>query len=475
MVASGTGESPILQEGNNLAVTQIQPKQSRDLEDNHIGQMITLVNISALNLIEFVNVNNNYGFKLLRLTIDWFDWPEAESTGNYSRHHVDPGQDQVVNGLIDNGIKIRYTLLYWDENLKVDWDRQDYSRYKTEEDIQGYLNYLKFIVNHFKGRLEYLEILNEPNVPRGQNYVEVADYINLVKRAIPVIREEDPAIKIAVGAVSSIEEPSSRDYLFSILSSEVMPLVDAVSWHLGSSYSPEEATEFYYNYPSLVQEIKSVASSHGFGGEYIAEELIWVTHGQSFPWGHPPYYYSEAAAAKYYARGIVMHLGMDLTTEIGLNPPGSDPLIERTVRNLCTVMAGAEPTSLPIEIQSEATNMRNCSFSLSNGDTLVALWTDGIAVEEDPGVKTNLTLPGFTAQDVVGIDALNGLQQVMMASNENGNLTIQNLIVRDYPLILRLSPVAEPPLITYSIITLIVLIIITVLIIIAYRKNRNKR
>jgi t-SNARE complex subunit (syntaxin) len=35
--------------------------------------------------------------------------------------------------------------------------------------------------------------------------------------------------------------------------------------------------------------------------------------------------------------------------------------------------------------------------------------------------------------------------------------------------------VAKPPVITYSIVTLIVLIIITVLIIIAYRKNRNKR
>jgi hypothetical protein len=169
---------------------------------------------------------------------------------------------------------------------------------------------------------------------------------------------------------------------------------------------------------------------------------------------------------------------MGLITEIGLNPPGSDPLIDRTVQNLCTIMAGAKPTTLPIEIRSEATNMRNCSFSLSNGDTLIALWTDSVAVEEDPGVKANLTLAGFTAQEVVGIDSLNGLQKPMMTSNENGNLTIQNLIVKDYPLILRLSTSIDGLPFEGVLIGLtltVVTIIIAVLIFIAYRKKRNKR
>jgi len=102
-------------------------------------------------------------------------------------------------------------------------------------------------------------------------------------------------------------------------------------------------------------------------------------------------------------------------------------------------MAGAEPVSLPVEIQSEATNIRSYSFSLTSGDNLLALWTDGVAVDEDPGVKANLTFPGFTAQDVTGIDILGGFQQPIIAYSENGNLIIQNLIVRDYPIILHFS------------------------------------
>ncbi|GAH12486.1 unnamed protein product, partial [marine sediment metagenome] len=39
---------------------------------------------------------------------------------------------------------------------------------------------------------------------------------------------------------------------------------------------------------------------------------------------------------------------------------------------------------------------------------------------------------------VVGFDVLNGYMQSIKVSNENGNLIIQNLIVRDYPLMLHI-------------------------------------
>lgn len=102
-------------------------------------------------------------------------------------------------------------------------------------------------------------------------------------------------------------------------------------------------------------------------------------------------------------------------------------------------MAGAESINLSIEIQSNATNISSYSFSLSNGDNLVALWTNSVAVDEDPGVKATIIIPNFSAQKVIGIDVLNGYQQSIITGNENGNLVIQNLIVRDYPLIIHIT------------------------------------
>ena len=76
---------------------------------------------------------------------------------------------------------------------------------------------------------------------------------------------------------------------------------------------------------------------------------------------------------------------------------------------------------------------------MSNGDKLIALWTDGAAVDNDPGVNVTVTIPNFSAQKVTGIDVLEGYQQDIVASNDDGNLVVQNLKVRDYPLILRIS------------------------------------
>jgi polysaccharide biosynthesis protein PslG len=87
-----------------------------------------------------------------------------------------------------------------------------------------YLSFVQFIVSHFKDRIEYYEVWNEPDVPICPQWIEVADYLNLVKRVIPVIQAEYPEAKIQVGGVSGLSNPDAQAYLFSIVESDVMPL-----------------------------------------------------------------------------------------------------------------------------------------------------------------------------------------------------------------------------------------------------------
>ena len=61
-----------------------------------------------------------------------------------------------------------------------------------------------------------------------------------------------------------------------------------------------------------------------------------------------------------------------------------------------------------------------------------------MAVDDDPGIEATLTIPDLSAKKVVGIDVLNGFEQELVTSTEDGNLVIRNLLVRDYPIILRL-------------------------------------
>lgn len=225
-------------------------------------------------------------------------------------------------------------------------------------------------------------------------------------------------------------------YLKSLLRYEVAPMVDVISYHPLYGNRPDDP--YYQNYPQMVEEIKKSATFEGFEGEYLVEEIVWRTPGDSLD-PHLPRE-SEVVATKYFVRSIIMSRGLNLIVSIAL-PGAHDPTLlkVRAIHNTCDIMAGAEPISLPVEIQSESTNIRYYSFSRPNGDKLVALWTDSVAVDEDSGVKTNLTFNGFTTQDVMGIDVLKGFQQSIKTSNENGNLIIQDLIVRDYPLILHIT------------------------------------
>jgi len=441
---SGTHRFTSLQEGNNLPRIRLQPKESGELADNRIGTHLSHLWDPSRHTEVFpegvldASIVLELGLKRVRFAIsdidsDRVDWSEPELS-------IDPSHDAFITSLADNGITMTYVLSFWDKAYKAGGSEIPIPRFKTEEEIQRYLDFVQFIVHHFKDRIEYYEIWNEPNSILPIQHIEVEDYINLVERTVPVIRQEYPEAKIVVGGTDYLIQSDSQDYLFSILRSDVMPLVDVVEWHPMYGTSPEydSCREYYYEYPSIVQEIKDVASAHGFEGEYFADELTWrdLEHvsPEDLPWLHA---YSETVCAKYLARGIVIHLGMDVAVSQHGHYPDQLQLF-CTIQNLCTVMAGTEAASLPVVIQSEATNIVSYSFRLSNGDRLLALWTDGVAVDDDPGINATLTFPGFSVQKVTGIDVLNGFEQELVTNMEDGNLVIRNLLIRDYPIILRL-------------------------------------
>lgn len=181
-----------------------------------------------------------------------------------------------------------------------------------------------------------------------------------------------------------------------------------------------------------------MASSHGFQGEYAGEDMTWKSM-DDFISPRSQYLYSNNVAAKYHARSIVMHLGMGVST--GTSGLSKLCIESYTVfQNLCNLMAGTQPLNLSIEIQSTAENIRDYSFSLSDGSQLVALWTDGVAFDDDAGIRSTVTIQNISAQKVIGIDVLNGFEQPLIFKTEGTDLVIHDLLVKDYPIFLHLTP-----------------------------------
>jgi hypothetical protein len=431
---SGTGRSLSLQEANNSARAQIQPKPSEELADNRMG-MEAAFNKGGVTEDWVEQSKNSVGIKWVPpLTIDYLEWPEVPANDGYSEYYIDPSVDQAVTELQDLGFEIIYSLAFWDEEIEPE---ECYARFKREEEIQRYLDYVQWLVHNFKDRIQTYEMINEPRFEEcrpefDQQNIELEDYIEVTGRTIQTIRQEYPEAKIVVGPTVLFHE---RDYLMGILASDLMPLVDGVSWHPFYGQSPEYEPQYYYDYPATVQAIKDVASAHGFSGEYIVEEITWS--------GHPgcPVTYSQPVAAKYLARGIMMHLGMDIITGFGGSEPWADQQAQgRVARHLSTIMAGARAANLSVQIQTTLTNTVSYTFALPNDDCMVALWSDGVAADYDPGITATLTFSGFIDHQVTGIDALYGYQQQIMTDTVGGNLVIRDLLVRDYPILLRISP-----------------------------------
>ena len=433
-----------LQEGNSLPRFQFVPISStQGVTDIRMGmgaysaftwRDLPNLDNSLKNIVEFGVYRLDTSVGEVEEPINWdYRW-EEEFPEEF---------DQFIYGLNENRVAVNYMLHFWDKSGHESGEVLSTPRFQSDEQIQDFLDYVRFVVSHYKGRVQYYTIWSEPDACPGIKCIEPNDYIDLVRLTVPVIHEEDPQAKVSIAPNVLF---FARDYLSAILESEIMTMVDVVQWHGIYDVLPNDPFygDYYYDYPEIIEGIKQTAAAHGFDGEYWATEISWCSqefphcHSSDQPWGQAK---TDKQAAKYSARAIVMHLGMDIGVAMGTwltDVRDWAPWSYPTISNLYTVMAGTRPINLAVEIESEPANTMAYIFTLPNGDRLFALWTHGEAVGDDPGVSVTLTFPGLSTHQVIGIDVLYGFEQELITEMENGNLIISNLLVKDYPIILRL-------------------------------------
>jgi len=380
------------------------------------------------------------GHSWIRFSFSEFSWGFFLRDGRYSPISFGEYEDRAIDALVENDITILYNLTFFDPEVQT---APGYIRFKDEAEIQCYLDYVKLVVTHFKGRIQYYETWNEPDLAHvdDQQSIDLEDYISVVKRVLPVIHEADPQAKVVLGASSNLVDPSTMRYLDGLIQSDLMPLVDGIAIHPMYGAAPDYAKyrDYYYNYPEMIRRVKETAATHGFKGDFFAEEMVWRTKDNIIV-NFEEEYYSEMVVAKYYARGIVINRGLGVYPGIGGEGHDQIKPVVTVLRNLNTILSGVQPVEVSVQVDNPSIQLRHYTFSLPNGELLIALWTDGVAVDDDPGIEATLVFPGLSAQQVVGIDILHGFQQQQIMSDEDGNLVLRNLLVKDYPVFLRLMP-----------------------------------
>ncbi len=444
----GSSQNFSLQEDNALPMNALQSKTSSQLvADDRLGWGIGIERSALQHWSTHTQEVFDIGAKRfetflgdVEAPIDW-SFPEDEIPVEF---------DRIIDAMNENGVAVNYEIHWFDKIGHAAGEELPNPRFTTEEEVQEFLDYVRFLVGHFKGRVQYYTIWTEPDAGPPKN-IEPLDYIELARQTIPVIREVDPQAKVVTGTVVLY---FGRDHLFTLLRSDVIQLFDVISTHPIFDAAPgqefvgyvtrngvdeplETLGEYYYNYPALIDSILQTAAAHGFQGQYWGADLTWFIEGTGSPYEWDSF--TEIQSTKYHARGIVMHLGKDA---------GVDPIVIKghpvqfyMVARLYTILAGTEPIDLGVEIESEATNIESFGFTHPNGDKSLALWTNGEAVDYDPGITTTLIFPGVSASRVTGIDAVDrsGFEQELIAETENGNLVIRGFLVKDYPIFISIS------------------------------------
>lgn len=263
-----------------------------------------------------------------------WDWVE-QKRGVYA---VAPEVDDYVDSLVENGINVQIQLLYGNPMYTAvagklpdsiipalgsvhSPDRSLYSIYwppRTPEQIEAFANYAKWIVSHFRGRVHYYEIWNEPSDEFWNPSASAEEYGRLVKTVIPVVHADDPQAKVVFGAFGG----TSREFPERALEAcQCASQIDVFAYHVypnyGHNLNPETLDERGHEHesPRLLRQM--VRSLPGIRPDII----FWDDESNSIPsWENS----DESVQTKYLPRGLLYDRVNGVRTFIWILTPGTD-------------------------------------------------------------------------------------------------------------------------------------------------------
>jgi hypothetical protein len=375
-----------------------------------------------------------------------WDWVERKR-GVFA---VAPEVDDYVDSLVDNGVKVQVQLMYGNPmytspgGKRVDSivpkpgsfhndDRSIDSVFwapKTPEQIAAFLRYVTWMVNHFKGRIHYWALWNEPDIGYW-NYANPEEYGRLLAAFAPAVHQTDASAKVIYGGQA---DPTS-DFAKRVLDEcKCASQIDVFAYHTypgyGRNVHPESMDSGAYGVESPA---KLRALVRGYPG--IRKDIeFWDDEFNSIPsWKGS----DESVQAKYIPRGILYNHAAGVKTFVWLLTAGvdgneyddfgfihgkrdlPDDFTPRPVyyayQNTNALFADTKlDASIGIEVSDVPRSQREAflryGFRNKNGKAIVAYW---VAAHSNPGgsfapLTVNLKLKNSGIQKPMLIDVVSG-------------------------------------------------------------------
>jgi hypothetical protein len=224
--------------------------------------------------------------------------------------------DQIVALCEQYGIRIVARL-----DRPPDWTRQDNSyKERPPDDLADYGDFVYAFVEHYRGRIDYIQIWNEPNIfPEwGNRSVDPEGYVALLKVAYQRAKEANPDVVVLCAPLAiTLGQPaptagewtamSDLDYLEAMYQAGAADYFDIYSANaFGMDRPPEDpADPNVLNFQRVLLQ-RQIMELHGDGDKAVwFNEYGWNAAPETFAadklyWGRV----SETQQAEYTLRGI---------------------------------------------------------------------------------------------------------------------------------------------------------------------------
>lgn len=435
----------LMQAENSNPVVIIQLKDSDYLKNTKVSSFISgVAQVPAADWYEWIDRLKPDGFTSTRINLNPSDGPAVTLDIANIEKGIPVEYLSIFDYFDKQGIETRYILSFWDLDYRQQGGEISYQRLSSEDEIERYLDYVRMVVTTLKGSVEGYELWNEPDANRDWfQRIEPEDYLEVARRVIPMIREIDPEAEIILASTSSYADPSCREYTHFIIDSDVVSLVDAIALHtVNNDASPIFISDYYYGYDQMWQELMSLAESHGFTGEYYADELNYrsdyslsVLQPEVGDY-HP---YDPEIAAKYIGRMIAINLGLDIY--VGTSGTNSEVRLAegKMIRQMAYLTEGLKAAPLSVSVETTLGLPRFYTFVDEIGNQYLILWNDIEATLEGEDIKGSVMIDNITAKSVKAINPYLLNEQDLLFENVDGSVVINQLLIKDYPVMYKIE------------------------------------
>jgi len=390
---------------------------------------------------------------------------------------IDPVTDQSVTELVRHGVNFILTLdekgnwIYENPPRKTNWPlarfreiNDIYNDHITAADAnpemyQAWLRYIEYMARHFKDRVAYFAIGSEwqdgiLNVGPPEHFLKT-----FLEPALEVVKRVAPNAKVMLGGIGGFVPDAVLDCLGrqrkngppNPVQPGLASRIDALSWHPGNEPNAK--------YFEGVRELQKQCRALGFQGRFFATQVF---AGSMYPPGPQPgnlYLGSETQMAKYFAKSLIGHSGVGMEagpchphftafahpqalcqTMWGMQTlnPCRPTMTYYWWRTMASAMDSFEPVAFPVKFSAER-DLLYFTFQRGEHERMVGVWIDGPEKDGIAQTKEELRLLGVQAKQGAVVDIMNGTEQVLDLSTEGGDTVLRGMLIKDYPVLIRIS------------------------------------